>query len=64
MQVRLCKVLTQSSNGQLTVGFNANSNLIFGHNNNDLNVPVSRSSDFRVMTFRFSTQEGMQAFHQ
>ena len=38
------------SNGQLTVGFNANSNLIFGHNNNDLNVPVSRSSDFRVMT--------------
>ena len=50
------------SNGQLTVGFNANSNLIFGHNNNDLNVPVSRSSDFRVMTFRFSTQEGMQAF--
>ena len=50
------------ANGQLTVGFNANSNLIFGHNNNDLNVPVSRSSDFRVMTFRFSTQEGMQAF--
>ena len=47
---------------QLTVGFNSNSNLVFGHNDNDLDVPVSRSSDFRVMTFRFSTQEGMQAF--
>lgn len=50
------------ANGQLTVGFNSNSNLVFGHNDNDLDVPVSRSSDFRVMTFRFSTQEGMQAF--
>ena len=47
---------------QLTVGFNSNSNLVFAHNDNDLDVPVSRSSDFRVMTFRFSTQEGMQAF--
>ena len=50
------------AHSQLTVGFNSNSNLIFGHNDNDLDVPVSRSSDFRVMTFRFSTQEGMQAF--
>ena len=50
------------AHSQLTVGFNSNSNLVFGHNDNDLDVPVSRSSDFRVMTFRFSTQEGMQAF--
>ncbi len=50
------------ANGQLTIGFNSNSNLIFGHNSNDLNVPMSRSSSFRLMTFRFSAQEGMQAF--
>ncbi|MDB4710330.1 thiol-activated cytolysin family protein [Flavobacteriales bacterium] len=48
--------------GQLSVGFNSNSNLLFGHNLNDLNVPVSRSSDFRLLTMRFSTIDGMTAF--
>lgn len=48
--------------GQLTVGFNNNSNLLFGHNLNDLNVPVSRSSDFRLLIMRFSTNDGMTAF--
>ena len=48
--------------GQLTVGFNSNSNLTFGHNLNDLAVPVSRSSDFRLMILRFSTVDGMKAF--
>jgi hypothetical protein len=48
--------------GQLTVGFNSNSNLLFGHNLNDLNVPVSRSSDFRLLIMRFSTIDGMTAF--
>ncbi len=48
--------------GKLTVGFSSNSNLIFGHNMNDLNVPISRSSDFRLLTLRFSTQEGMKAY--
>jgi hypothetical protein len=36
--------------------------LLFGHNLNDLNVPVSRSSDFRLLTMRFSTIDGMTAF--
>jgi hypothetical protein len=48
--------------GKLTVGFSSNSNLIFGHNMNDLNVPISRSSDFRLLTLQFSTQEGMKAY--
>lgn len=48
--------------GQLTVGFNSNSNLVFGHNMNDLDVPLGRSSDFRLLTFRFSTIDGMKAF--
>jgi hypothetical protein len=48
--------------GQLTVGFNSNSNMIFGHNTNDLNVPIGRSSNFRLLTFRFSTIDGMRAF--
>ena len=48
--------------GQLTVGFNSNSNLTFGHNLNDLAVPVSRSSDFRLMILRFSTVDGMKEF--
>ena len=48
--------------GQLTVGFNSNSNLLFGHNLNDLNVPVSRSSNFRLLIMRFNTIDGMTAF--
>jgi hypothetical protein len=48
--------------GQLTVGFNSNSNLLFGHNLNDLSVPVSRSSNFRLMILRFSTIDGMKAY--
>ena len=47
---------------QLTVGFNSNSNLVFGHHTNDLNVPLSRSSDFRLITLRFNTADGMKAF--
>jgi hypothetical protein len=49
--------------GQLTVGFSSNSNLIFGHNMSDLDVPVSPSTEFRLLTFQFSTQEGMKAFY-
>tara|TARA_Y100000589_G_scaffold332217_1_gene390347 strand:+ start:15 stop:1349 length:1335 start_codon:yes stop_codon:yes gene_type:complete len=48
--------------GKLTVGYSSNSNLVFGHNLNDLNVPISRSSDFRLLTLQFSTQEGMKAY--
>ena len=48
--------------GQLTVGFNSNSNLLFSHNPNNLNVPLSRSSNFRLVTLRFSTIDGMNAF--
>ena len=29
---------------------------------NDLNVPISRSSDFRLLVLQFSTQEGMKAY--
>ena len=47
---------------QLTFGFDDNSNFLFGHNTNDLNVPLSRSSDFRLVTLRFSTAEGMTAW--
>ena len=48
--------------GQLTVGFNSNSNLLFSHNPNNLDVPLSRSSNFRLVTLRFSTIDGMNAF--
>ena len=48
--------------GQLTIGFNTNSNIVFGHNMNDLDVPIGRSSDFRLLTFRFSTIDGLKAF--
>ena len=48
--------------GKLNVGFSSNSNLIFGHNMSDLNVPISRSSDFRLLVLQFSTQEGMKAY--
>ena len=48
--------------GKLTVEYSSNSNLVFGHNLNDLNVPISRSSDFRLLTLQFSTQEGMKAY--
>ena len=47
---------------QLSVGFLDNSTLIVGHNQNDLNCPISRSSNFRVMTVRYSQQEGMGFF--
>ena len=29
---------------------------------NDLDVPIGRSSDFRLLTFRFSTIDGLKAF--
>ena len=29
---------------------------------NDLDVPLGRSSDFRLLTLRFSTVDGMKAF--
>jgi len=48
--------------GKLSVGFSSNSNLIFGHNMSDLNVPISRSSNFRLLVLQFSTQEGMKAY--
>ena len=47
---------------QLNVGFIDNSTLIAGHNQNDLNVPLSRSSNFRIMTVKYSQQEGMSFF--
>ena len=47
---------------QLTIGFDNNSNFLFCHNTNDLNIPLSRSSDFRLVTLRFSTAEGMTAW--
>ncbi|HIA35657.1 MAG TPA: hypothetical protein EYM84_07960 [Flavobacteriales bacterium] len=47
---------------QQTVGFNSNNNLVFGHNTNDLNVPLSRSPEFRLITLRFSKIEGMTAW--
>jgi hypothetical protein len=28
----------------------------------DLNVPISRSSNFRLLVLQFSTQEGMKAY--
>jgi hypothetical protein len=46
----------------MTVGFNSNTNILFGHNMNDLDVPIGRSSSFRLLTFQFSTVGGMQAF--
>ncbi len=49
-------------NGQLTVGFHDNTEMTFGHNTNDLDVPIGRSSEFRLLTFRFSTIDGMKAF--
>ena len=51
-----------SALNQLSVGFSSNSNLVFGHNTNDLNIPLSRSNNFRLLTLRFSTAEGMQSW--
>ncbi len=48
--------------GQMSIGFNSNSNMIFGHNMNDLDVPIGRSANFRLLTFKFSTIDGMKAF--
>lgn len=49
-------------NGQLVVGFNSNTNLVFSHNQTELDVPLGRSKDFRLLTFRFSSLDGMKAF--
>jgi len=51
-----------TSLGNLTAGFSSNSNFLFGHNTNDLNVPLSRSPNFRLITLRFSKTNGMTAW--
>ncbi|MCP4267738.1 MAG: hypothetical protein GY777_19585 [Candidatus Brocadiaceae bacterium] len=47
---------------QLSVGFLDNSTLVMGHNQNDLECPISRSNNFRILICEYSQEKGMSFF--